>query len=214
MEITALFATSFLVALSGAMVPGPLLTAVITESARRGFWAGPAIVLGHAILELILLLALVAGLANYFSKDAFTSVIGLLGGAFLLYMGFTMIKEVKKGEVSVNDLNKVEEQTGHFHPVITGILLSLANPYWTIWWITIGFTYISLSLKSGIAGLASFYSGHILADLSWFSLIAAAVAGGRRFLNQRLYDAVFVFCGIFLLGLGAYFIYSGIFIQN
>jgi len=209
-----LFATSFLVALSGAMVPGPLLTATITETARRGFWAGPAIVLGHAILEFILVLALAAGLARYFNEAAFTGVVSLLGGSFLIYLGFTMLKEYKKGELFIDELDKMQGQKGRFHPVITGILLSLANPYWTIWWITVGFTYISLSMQSGIAGLASFYSGHILADLSWFSLIAAAVAGGRRFLNQRLYDAVFLFCGIFLLGLGAYFIYSGLFSQG
>ncbi len=52
--------SSFVVALSGALMPGPLLTVTVGEATRRGFWAGPLIILGHGLLELTLVLLLLA----------------------------------------------------------------------------------------------------------------------------------------------------------
>jgi threonine/homoserine/homoserine lactone efflux protein len=208
MDITALFITAFLVGLSGAMMPGPLLTVTIAESARRGFKAGPFIVLGHAILELALIIALLAGLSLYLQKPVVTMVISVVGGAFLLFMGFNMIKDVLQGRVS---LESNENNTGkgiNMHPIMAGILVSVSNPFWSVWWATIGLTYLTLALKSGAMGITSFFSGHIMADLLWYSLIAAAIAGGRHFLKQQVYQAIIMLCGLFLIGLGGYFIYG------
>ncbi len=48
-------------------MPGPLLTATISESSQRGFIAGPLLITGHAILELVLVIAFLLGLARFFS---------------------------------------------------------------------------------------------------------------------------------------------------
>lgn len=66
-----IFASSFIIALSGALMPGPLLTATISESSERGFIAGPMMIAGHAILELGLVIALLAGMAPFFSSRLF-----------------------------------------------------------------------------------------------------------------------------------------------
>lgn len=206
MNITALFVTAFLVGLSGAMMPGPLLTVTIAESARRGFKAGPLIVLGHALLELALIIALLAGLSFYLKKPVVTYVISLVGGAFLIFIGLNMIRDVLKGRVTLENNKNDSAQGVNMHPVMAGILVSLSNPFWSVWWATIGLTYLTMALKSGTTGIASFFTGHIMADLLWYSLIAAAIAGGRRFLKQQVYQAIIILCGIFLTGLGVYFI--------
>lgn len=206
MNITALFATAFLVGLSGAMMPGPLLTVTIAESAHRGFKAGPLIVLGHALLELALIIALLAGLSFYLKKPVVTNVISLVGGGFLIFIGLNMIRDVIKGRVSLEQNKNNTGKGMTMHPVVAGILVSLSNPFWIVWWATIGLTYLTLALKSGTAGIASFFTGHIMADLLWYSLIAAAVAGGRRFLKKQVYQVIIILCGVFLTGLGGYFI--------
>lgn len=206
MNITALFVTAFLVGLSGAMMPGPLLTVTIAESARRGFKAGPLIVLGHALLELALIIALLAGLSFYLKKPVVTYIISLVGGAFLIFIGLNMIRDVLKGRVTLENNKNDSAQGVNMHPVMAGILVSLSNPFWSVWWATIGLTYLTMALKSGTTGIASFFTGHIMADLLWYSLIAAAIAGGRRFLKQQVYQAIIILCGIFLTGLGVYFI--------
>lgn len=207
MDVTALFITAFLVGLSGAMMPGPLLTVTIAESARRGFKAGPLIVLGHAILELALIIALLAGLSFYLKKPLVTNIISIVGGAFLLFIGLNMIRDVLAGratlEGSGNDVKGV-----NMHPVMAGILVSVSNPFWIVWWATIGLTYLTMALKSGVMGITSFFSGHIMADLLWYSLVAAAIAGGRRFIKLQVYQGIIMLCGLFLIGLGGYFIYG------
>ncbi|MBE3588674.1 MAG: LysE family transporter, partial [Thermoanaerobacteraceae bacterium] len=276
LELAAIFSTAFVVGLSGAMMPGPLLTVTIGESARRGFAAGPLIVLGHALLEGALVVALALGLAAILTAPVVGKVIAVVGGFFLIYMGWGMGRDAWLGRVelavgrgrpgeggpgapghppgeqamappvavlngaAVNSaeaakvlaepaaerqgcagfteqgeafppgggpgtgecascsLQAVENHPatgGGMHPVLAGILISLSNPYWSLWWATVGLGYIVLSLKQGVPGLASFFSGHILSDLAWYGLVAAAVAGGRRFLTPVLYRGILVACG-------------------
>ena len=85
-ELFSIFSTSFLIALSGAMMPGPLLTATISHSAIRGLIAGPLLILGHGILELALVLALISGLEPYVNNDSFFVVVGILGSFILVWM--------------------------------------------------------------------------------------------------------------------------------
>ena len=95
-SLLTIFAGSFVVGLSGAMAPGPVLTVAISETLKRGFRAGPLIVLGHAILEIILLILIAAGLGPFFQHPAVTTVFLSAGGAVLLWMGGQMIITNKK----------------------------------------------------------------------------------------------------------------------
>jgi threonine/homoserine/homoserine lactone efflux protein len=225
-DIFAIFSTAFIVAFSGALMPGPLLTFTIAETARRGFLAGPLVILGHAILEIVLILALVGGLSFILTMTGVSHFIAVAGGIFLLYMGAGMVRDAVSGRISLKMLgqegkhgtrgvepgaDQVSGVQGYMRPVLGGILFSISNPYWLLWWATIGLGYITLSLQKGVLGITSFFSGHILADLVWYSLISAAVAGGRKFLSDRVYSGIIVACGIFLLGLGGYFLYYGMF---
>ena len=127
--LITIFVTSFLIALSGALMPGPLLTITLSESARRGFLAGPLIVLGHGILELVLVLLLLVGLAPILNNDYVIGTVGLVGAVVLIWMAVGMIRSLP-----TLSLEGVATESKGTHPVWAGILMSLANPYWTIWW--------------------------------------------------------------------------------
>ncbi len=71
-------------------------------------------------------------------------------------------------------------------------------------------TYLLWSLNLGIAGVASFFTGHILADLAWYALVAFIVATGRKVMNDTVYRGLLIVCGLALLSLGGYFITSGV----
>ena len=208
-KLIAIFTTSLIVGFSGALMPGPLLTVVISGSARKGFWEGPALVLGHAVAEVLIVAALAVGLSRLLKRNLVAGLIGLLGGAFLLWMGFDIVRSAWWGMVSL------EQATGaqaglQFGPIITGIVVSISNPYWVLWWATVGASYVALSLDRGPLGLGSFYFGHILSDLSWYSLVAVLIARGKALLSQPLYRLILLVCGFFLMALSVYFIYSGI----
>lgn len=203
-----LFWSAFVVGLSGAMMPGPVLTATISEVMKRGFRAGPLIVLGHAVLELCVLAALVAGLGPWIRQDVVMGALGVAGGTLLVVMGAQMA--LTAGAATRAALSATPDpRTAVRGPVITGILTSVSNPYWTIWWATVGLNYAGLALEQGRLGLASFYSGHILSDFAWYSIVAAAVASGRRVCPAWLYQSLIVACGLVLVGLGSYFAAMG-----
>jgi threonine/homoserine/homoserine lactone efflux protein len=205
LSILTIFASSFVIALSGALMPGPVLTVTVSESARRGALAGPLMIFGHSILELLLVIALLAGLAPFLARDDVFIFISLLGGAILFWMACMMFKGLPNMRLQLS--NEEEKQR---NLILAGIMLSLANPYWLIWWATIGLGYIMYSVKFGVPGLIAFFLGHILADLAWYSLISFGVAKGRRFFTDSFYRKLIGGCALFLFVFSFYFLYSGI----
>ncbi len=209
MELTlillGIFSSSFLIALSGALMPGPLLTYTVAEAARRGFWAGPIIMLGHGFLELGLLVLLLLGVGAIINQPVIMGAVALSGAAILWWLGYDLMSSAKNSRL---DLNGSGDST--IHPFWAGIIMSLANPYWLIWWVTLGLGYVLFAYKYGLWGVAFFFLGHFLADLGWYSLVSMAVAQGKRFISDRVYHGFMVACALFLLVFGCYFGYQGV----
>ena len=127
-----LFATSLLVGLSGAVAPGPLLTAVIGDVARTGFWTAPLLVLGHALLELVTVLALARGLARAIRNPTVLRTIAALGGITLLVLGGDLARSAWIGAVH---LDEAQTASAAALPILTGVVVSVSNPYWVLWWV-------------------------------------------------------------------------------
>jgi threonine/homoserine/homoserine lactone efflux protein len=205
LSLIAIFTSSFLIALSGALMPGPLLTVTVSESPQRGAITGPLVILGHGILELALILALLSGMAPFFKRDEVFVTIALAGGIILFWMAISMFRSLPALR-----LDFAEEKQKTKNLIMAGIIMSLANPYWTIWWATIGLGYIMHSVKFGIAGVVAFFVGHILADLAWYALISFSVAQGRSFFTDTVYRRLIGGCAFFLILFAGYFFYSGL----
>jgi threonine/homoserine/homoserine lactone efflux protein len=199
-----IFISSFVIALSGALMPGPLLTATIAGSAQHGFITGPLIITGHAILELVLITALLLGLAPYFQLPMFFVITAFSGSIILVWMAHGMIRTLPSISLALH----INERRSN-NPVLSGILMSIANPYWIIWWATIGLGYIIYSQQFGILGIAFFFMGHILADFAWYTFISTAVAAGKHLLTDRLYRGLVAVCAVFLIVFAFYFAYAG-----
>lgn len=99
MQLISIFLVSFTIALSGAMMPGPLLTAVISESIRRGRYAGPLISLGHAILEVFMVILILFSLNQFVHNPIIIKSIALLGALILFITGIQMLDSLRKLEV-------------------------------------------------------------------------------------------------------------------
>ena len=209
MDFGPLFSTAFIVGLSGAMMPGPMLTVTISEVSKQGFWAGPRIVFGHAIIELLLVGSLVLGLSRFIQQPVVTGTIGLLGGAMLAWMGWGICRDAQRLQVHFRPDQGAEVQQGKFGPVLAGIVTSLSNPFWSLWWATVGAGYVMIAMVQGAVGVAVFFVGHILSDLAWYSLVSFGVNSGRNVISNSVYRGVLSLCGLFLIGLGGYFLYSG-----
>ena len=215
--VLALFGQSFLLALSGALMPGPLLTVTISEALKKGTRAGPFLVLGHGLIELALITAAVAGLGKFLSRELVIGIIGIVGGLVLIWMGASMglgSKQAARQAISEIDKSNAATSTGNFSSgllrcISLGITTSAVNPYWTLWWVTAGLSLMTKALQIGPFAICAFYVGHILADLAWYWAVAFTVSHGSHWLNAKAYRLVLVVCAVLLLGMGANFVISG-----
>lgn len=217
MELFHIFGQSLLLGLSGAVAPGPLLTYNIQLTCKKGFWIGPKLVLGHVILEAVLILGLILGLGRFIQLPLTRIVIGLLGGLMLVWMGYDLIfKESRTGSISSSVETAAAAETApaagmtDLNPVLAGMVISLSNPYWLMWWVMVGLALITRAFNFGWLGVGCFYLGHVLSDLGWYSFISGAVAKGRRFLSDRIYRWLLFICGLFLIFLAIVFIYDAL----
>ena len=202
-EILIFTATSFAVGLSGAMVPGPMMTVTISDSLKKGFLAGPLVVIGHYLAELSIILLIFAGLGWFISSSTAIFVIGTLGGFMMVFIGLRIIK-------SSNSLKEIEEGnnvTKRYGSVINGILTSFSNPFFFIWWATIGCAFMFKGVElAGIFGILGFLVGHWASDLSWFSLISFFTSRGSNIMTEKHYKILMNGSGVFLILLGVYFL--------
>jgi threonine/homoserine/homoserine lactone efflux protein len=204
-SLLAVFFTSLVVAFSGAMMPGPLLTITISESTIRGPIAGALLIAGHSILELLLLIGLLFGLAPLLKNETFFIAIAFIGGLIMLWMAWGMFRSLPT--LSVNADTAISKRK---NLLLTGAMMSIINPYWIIWWATIGIGYIVLSQKLGFWGIALFYCGHISGDMIWYVAISTAVGEGKKLFTDRIYRSLIAICGTFLVGFAFYLVFSGI----
>ncbi len=94
------------------------------------------------------------------------------------------------------------------NPYIAGLVTSAANPYFWIWWLTIGSAMVIAGLAGGIALAAVFMAGHWCADLGWYTFVSAGISRGRAFLSDLSYRRIMGVCGVFLILFGAYYLSS------
>ena len=146
-------------------------------------------------------------LGSLLARKSVGAAIGLVGGGVLLYMAYGMVSFAFAG-------GSVDLEGGSTalmaSPILAGILISLANPYWSVWWATIGLKYIALSRDRGKLGVAAFCVGHILSDVAWYLAIAGGVALGRRAISPTVYRWTIGACGLVLVVFGVGFIVAAI----
>lgn len=204
--LLGIFFSSLVIGLSGALMPGPMFSVCVAESYKKGFWAGPVIVVGHAIPELVLAILFAVGLNKVLDDKTVVGIIGIVGGLFLVWLAVKIFVEVRRG-VTVDLTAKRDVGWG---PLVAGIWSSVSNPGWIIWWATIGARYIMLSLSHGVIGLAFFFVGHEMADLIWYSTVSFMVSRGRGRISDRVYHVVLYLCSALVFVLAVLFIVNGV----
>ena len=93
-EVLTALLIGFSVGLTGALVPGPMLFATIEISLKKGWLAGPQVVLGHMIVEVVLYILILLG-ASSLVDSSMISVIFLIGGLSLLVFGLFTLKDAR-----------------------------------------------------------------------------------------------------------------------
>ncbi|MGD0896420.1 MAG: LysE family transporter [Thermoguttaceae bacterium] len=188
------------ISLSGVMAPGPITAATLAAGARNrhaGAWIGA----GHVLVELPLILLLVAGLDTFLKGKGIQAGIGLVGGVLLMLMGLQLAIAARKPDSA--PVAPVQR-----HPLWIGVVLSGANPYFLLWWATIGLTLTGRAMEFGLAALVLFALIHWLCDLGWLEVLSMAAFKGSQAFGNRSRKAISLICAVVLLGFGVKFIYD------
>ncbi|HWQ66093.1 MAG TPA: LysE family transporter [Methanospirillum sp.] len=193
----------FVIGLTGALAPGPTLIATITTTIRNGWMSGPRVTGGHIMAEIFVVILIALGIP--FLPAGGAALISGIGGIALIIFGVLTIQAAKTATIAAES----DSYQGS-SPVIAGLVTSLSNPYFWIWWFSVGSALLVTSYTSGVAGLLVFIAGHWIADLSWFTLVSVSVHKSRVLLGDREYRMILVGCGTILLIFGLWFILSGL----
>lgn len=194
------FATGF----SGAIMPGPMLALTIGQVSARGFWAAPVIVFGHALLELLVVVALIAGLRAVLQKHSVRGAIGVIGGLALIYMGYDMFQAASAQELEMT-AQAAALPWGRL--IIAGAAVCIVNPYFTAWWATVGAGQMAHFSPRNVSEYLAFYLGHEMSDLVWFSFVGLVVSFGGQHLNLTWLTMA---CALLIAALGLWFVYTGV----
>lgn len=190
------------ISLSGVMAPGAVTAAAIAHGSRRR-WAGVLMSVGHGVVEVPLIFLILFGLGVLFQAEWFKIAVGLLGGGFLVWMGLGMIREKGSPDPSSN-------QTAQGGPLMTGLILSAGNPYFLLWWATVGLNLAIEARDLGWLAFVLFTLVHWLCDLVWLTILSFASFHGTRVFGARGQRIVLRVCGIALALFGFHFLYRAI----
>jgi len=189
------------ISLSGVMMPGPMFAVTLAKSYKSP-WAGAQIALGHAVIEVPLILLIYFGFARFFENNIVQVVLSLLGGAMIIWLGVGLFRARADVAEKGTDLP--------YSAFVAGILMSALNPFFLLWWATIGSMLIMKFIEFGALGLPVFIVVHWLCDLVWLSFVSVLIYKTRALWGKRFQQRVFIACGLVLIGFGVWFIVSGV----
>jgi len=189
------------ISLSGVMMPGPVFVVTVAKGYKNKL-AGTLIALGHGVVEFPLIFFIYFGFKWLFASSAAQKVTSFAGGLILIFMGVQALRAQKKAS---------EEYEGFRHgSFIAGVLTTGANPYFFLWWATIGANLVINASVFGFLGFLIFAVTHWSCDLLWDTFVSLTVFKSRRFWTKKVRNIVFGFCFLALVGFGVWFIVSAL----
>lgn len=205
MEATADFYTfifsAILLSLSGVMSPGPLFAVTIAKSFKDKM-AGVLISLGHGVVEFPLMFLIYFGLRQFLASNITQKTIGFFGGLILIFMGVQMLRTRRENNNGSSYLK--------YGSLIAGVLATGSNPYFLLWWATVGADLVMNATIFGLIGFSVFAVVHWLCDLFWNTFVSVTVFKSQRFWNKKVNTIILGFCIVTFIGFGAWFVISAV----
>ena len=189
------------ISLSGVMMPGLMFGVTLVKSLKSP-WAGAEIALGHAVIEVPIILLIYFGFARFFENIVVQLVLSILGGGMIIWLGVSMFRARTEMVHGSKDLS--------YNAFIAGIFTTALNPFFWLWWATIGVMLEMKFLDFGVMGLAVFIVVHWLCDLVWLSFVSNLVYRTHSLWGRKFQGGLFITGSLLLVGFGIWYIISGI----
>jgi threonine/homoserine/homoserine lactone efflux protein len=197
-NIWVFFGIAIVISFSGVMMPGPVLAATIAKG-YKDERAGIKIALGHGLVEFPLMALIVLSFGYIFEDERIMLAIGLIGGALLVVMGAAMVRSRK--HIAISGKDSLPDSA-----VAAGAFTTSANPYFFLWWATVGAVLILTAEEFGLIVIVVFAIVHWSCDLAWYAFTSFAVFRSKHLWTPLVHEVVFATCGLLMVAFGVYFI--------
>ncbi len=202
MDILGFVATVILLTASGALAPGPLFFQTVSQGAKTGARSGLIFSLAHTVVEFSLIMLLAIGLLAVENDVFVRNIIGILGGVVLIVFGvYQLLSVFRKNQ---REQTKMASSSRLF---VIGLLFTGLNPYFILWWLTVGSNLILLALEfAALAGVVFMFLCHIWMDYAWLTAVAYFSKRGVNALGSRWYRVLLGVFGVVLMYYGVSFL--------
>ncbi|HDQ06467.1 MAG TPA: lysine transporter LysE [Candidatus Bathyarchaeota archaeon] len=199
--------TVIILSASGALAPGPLFFVTISHGIKSGTKSGILFSIAHSLIEFTLVMLLALGLLSVANIPAVRLAVGVAGGAALIVFGAMQIRgsfsykpeETKTGKEATRSL------------LLLGLALTGLNPYFIVWWLTVGANLIFISLEfAGLLGVVFMYACHVWVDYAWLILVSGFAKRSSKILQFKWYRIVMAVFGAILIYYGLSFLIDSI----
>jgi len=191
--------SAILLSLSGVMSPGPLFAVTIAKSLKDKM-AGVLISLGHGVVEFPLMFLIYFGLSQLLTSSIIQKTIGFFGGLILIFMGVQLFRSREENDNGGSYLK--------YGSLIAGVLATGSNPYFLVWWATVGADLVMKAAVFGLIGFSVFAVVHWLCDFFWNTFVSVTVFKSQRFWNKKVQTIILGFCIVIFIVFGAWFVIS------
>lgn len=194
-----------LISLSGALSPGPLLFTNLSNASRWGWRGGFWLSLGHTFVELPVILLIAFGLSFLFFIPGFHVGLALVGGSVLIVFGVFQVREAIKSFEDVDEIDLAKDKQTR-HPILIGLLFSALNPFFIVWWFTVGAKIVlDALLFAALAGVIIMFLSHVWIDYVWLMGTAWLTNKGTNLIGTKGYRVLNATFGVLLIFFGAIF---------
>jgi threonine/homoserine/homoserine lactone efflux protein len=201
-DLVLFLGSVIIISCSGVMAPGPITAAAITLGTKNKY-AGTFFAIGHGLIELPLIILIVFGYDHIRNSPIIINTIGLIGGCVLLWMAFGLFKDAKDPDYKAGDSHSSR-------PVLAGLILSASNPYFLLWWLSVGLKLATQAQQLGVFAFILFTAVHWLCDLIWFQLLSFASYKGAKVMSPKILRTILGLCALAMTGFGVFFIYDSV----
>jgi len=196
LTLLSLMYIGFIIGLSGAAMPGPLLAFTVFDTTRKNKITGHYIIAGHAIVESFLIILILLGLGSLLQSNK--TLIYFAGGLVLVWMGLGISRnEPEKVEIAKIKVNS---------SIGGGVFYTMFNPAMPVWWATAG---LALLLKGseamGTLGVAFIVIGHWLSDFLYYVFVSFVVHRNKKYVNPKQRQ-IMLLLSVFVVAVGAHFV--------
>ena len=148
------------------------------------------------------MLILVRGLCYVATRYFTIQLTEEFAGSLIIWLGIGMFRARTEVVTQGRDLP--------YSAFTAGIITSGLNPFFLLWWATIGSLLVMRFTEFGAGGLTLFIIVHWLCDLFWLSLVAVVVYKTHSLWGRKVQEWVFIASSLLLAGFGIWFMVSGI----